>query len=201
MMNAGTGRERRQRVRDPELHRQKILEAAAAAFMEFGFHDTTIRYIAQRAGVTHGLVLRHFGTKEKLFITAVPGPRDLILVAQGPRESLPERIASAYVHRMEGDTSVDPFMALLRSAMTDNSNTSDRLLVAMQESTAVVYRDLLGDEAVATAVPFLAALLVGVTFNRYILRSGALAEMPVSEFTEHLETTVRAILVPGTGAR
>jgi AcrR family transcriptional regulator len=172
------------------------VDAAAAAFAECGFDKATVRDIARRAGVTHGLVLRHFGTKEKLFIAAVPGPRDLFQIVQGSRESLPERIAAAYVDRMEGNASTDPFMALLRSAVTD-STASDRLIVAMQESTADVYRDLLGEDALTSVVPFLAALLVGVTFNRYIVRSGALSTMSAAEFRKHLGAAVRAILLSG----
>lgn len=64
----------RKRVRAPEVHREAILEAARAAFAERGYTRATIREIAGRAGVTHGLVMRHFGSKEQLFLAAVPGP-------------------------------------------------------------------------------------------------------------------------------
>src|ERR1700678_4167148 len=44
-----------------------ILEAATDLFAERGPAATSIRDIAERAGVNHGLVFRHFGTKEQLF--------------------------------------------------------------------------------------------------------------------------------------
>ncbi|WP_297847363.1 TetR/AcrR family transcriptional regulator [Mycobacterium sp.] len=43
-----------------------ILEAATDLFAERGPAATSIRDIATRAGVNHGLVFRHFGTKEQL---------------------------------------------------------------------------------------------------------------------------------------
>jgi TetR/AcrR family transcriptional regulator len=47
--------------------RDKILAAALAVFAEMGFHGATIRIIAERAGVSQGLVPHHFGDKEKLW--------------------------------------------------------------------------------------------------------------------------------------
>jgi len=49
--------------------RDKILEAALATFAEFGFHGATMRDIAQRAGVSQGLLHHHFGGKEALWNT------------------------------------------------------------------------------------------------------------------------------------
>lgn len=43
-----------------------VLDSAADLFAERGPAATSIRDIAERAGVNHGLVFRHFGTKEKL---------------------------------------------------------------------------------------------------------------------------------------
>lgn len=50
--------------------RNSIMEAAIALFAEQGFHGTTMRDIAQRAGVSQGLLHHHFGNKERLWRTA-----------------------------------------------------------------------------------------------------------------------------------
>ncbi len=65
---------KRKRVRDPEAHRAAILGAARAAFAERGYARATIRDIAARAGVTHSLVMRHFTSKEGLFLSVSPSP-------------------------------------------------------------------------------------------------------------------------------
>jgi len=45
---------------------EAVLDAAADLFAERGLAATTIREVAARSGVNHGLVYRHFGTKETL---------------------------------------------------------------------------------------------------------------------------------------
>jgi len=51
--------------------REAILVAALAAFSESGFDGTSTRDIVTRAGVNHGLIRYHFGSKEKLWRQAV----------------------------------------------------------------------------------------------------------------------------------
>lgn len=146
------------------------------------------------------MVMRHFGSKEQLFLAAVPGTRDLAAVAAGPVSTLAERITAGYLQRMEAEAGSDPFVALLRSvAFSDDA--AARLLVAMQNSSAEVYRGLLGDEALEAVVPFIASLLIGVTFSRYIVRAGALAEMDVESLRAHLERSIRSLLAAATTNR
>ncbi|MFI1834431.1 TetR/AcrR family transcriptional regulator [Streptomyces olivaceoviridis] len=186
------------RTRNPELHRRAILEAASQAFAERGYHRATLRDIARRAGVTHGSVLRHFGSKESLFLAAVPGTRDIDALAEDTREPLAARIARGYVHRMEGADGNDTFVALLRSA-ADDTGSAAALYVAMQERTDEVYRRLLDEHDLRHRLPFVAALLVGVTFSRYVVRAGALAEMSAEELTADLTASLEALLHGSSG--
>jgi len=50
-----------------------ILRAALSAFSEKGFDAASTRSIASQAGVDHGLIRYHFGTKQKLWQAAVEG--------------------------------------------------------------------------------------------------------------------------------
>ena len=184
----------RRHRRDPDGHRQEILAAAGAAFAERGYQRATLRDIASRAGVTHGSVLRHFGSKEQLFLAAVPGPRDLADVAEGPLDTLAERITAAYLDRMEKAGNSDPFVALLRSAGGGDDSTATGLLLAMQQSSEEVYRRLLGPHSLISTVPFLASLLIGVTFTRYVARRGTLAEMSTEQCRHYLQAAVQALL-------
>ena len=47
--------------------RREILEAAAACFMEQGFHATSIDVVARRMGATKGRVYHHYQSKVDLF--------------------------------------------------------------------------------------------------------------------------------------
>lgn len=53
--------------RDPDLTRERILEAAQALFVAKGFAAVSMREIAARSGVTKSLIHHHFGTKEALW--------------------------------------------------------------------------------------------------------------------------------------
>ncbi|MER5433474.1 TetR family transcriptional regulator [Streptomyces sp. NPDC002588] len=190
----------RTRRRDPEGHRAAILEAARHTFAERGYARTTLREIARRAGVTHGLISRQFQSKERLFLAAVPGNSDLGRVAAGDPETLPDRIARAFVERMETDAVNDPLVALVRSAASDE-RAAAHLLVAMQEHSAGVYRSVLSPDAPAapdddldTRVALVGSHLIGVAFSRYIARTEPLASMPTGKLTEHLTRTLRHIL-------
>lgn len=61
-----TGRERRQR----------ILEAAAEAFAAGGYHATSLREIAARAGITKPVLYDHFASKQRLYVELIESARD-----------------------------------------------------------------------------------------------------------------------------
>jgi AcrR family transcriptional regulator len=182
------------RRRDPEASRAAILEGARAAFTERGYARATIRDIARRAGVTHGLVMLHFTSKERLFLAAVPGTRDLTDIVAGDRETLPERIAAGFVDRMESNPTDDPFVALLRSAAT-NETAAANLYSAMQAHSESAYREALTGDDMDIRIGMLAAQLIGVTFTRYIVKVGRLAEMSADELRVHLSRVLRQILL------
>lgn len=50
-----------------ERRREEILEAAKRLFAERGFHSTRMSDVAGAAGVSHGTIFWHFGSKEELF--------------------------------------------------------------------------------------------------------------------------------------
>ncbi len=65
-MNTGLGRGTAQGAET----RRKILDAAGAAFGAVGYTDVKLEDIAAHVGVTKGAVLRHYGSKEQLFVAA-----------------------------------------------------------------------------------------------------------------------------------
>jgi len=51
--------------------REGLVAAARAALVELGLHNTPTAVVAQRAGVSHGTVFRHFPTKTDLLVAVV----------------------------------------------------------------------------------------------------------------------------------
>lgn len=93
-----------------EARRSSILKAARRAFSETGdMNGTTIRAIAERGGISEGVIYRHFESKDQLFYEAVVEPlRDAIdqLVAatetvdsEGPLDPTRQREAMQGLYR------------------------------------------------------------------------------------------------------
>ncbi len=58
-----------------EARKRSILKAARRAFTETGdMNGTTIRTIAERGGISEGVIYRHFESKDQLFFEAVVEP-------------------------------------------------------------------------------------------------------------------------------
>ena len=66
-----------------------VIEAAGELFSRSGFDGVSVRDIAKRAGVNHGLIHRHFGSKESL------------------RRQTLQRMADAMLDDVRGDGSLD----------------------------------------------------------------------------------------------
>lgn len=72
---ATAGEAPRPRRMTAAARRSSILAAARKAFTETGdMNGTTIRHIAERGGISEGVIYRHFESKDQLFIEAVVEP-------------------------------------------------------------------------------------------------------------------------------
>lgn len=58
------------KIKDESVNR-KLLECAKAEFMEKGFADSSMRTIAERAGVTTGMLYSRFADKDEMFASLV----------------------------------------------------------------------------------------------------------------------------------
>ena len=54
------------RTLSKDARRAQLIEATISTMAEFGYSRTTLTAVARRAGLSHGLVLFHFDTKENL---------------------------------------------------------------------------------------------------------------------------------------
>lgn len=77
--------------------RAAIEEAARTLFAERGFERASVRAIAAEAGVDPALVIRHFGSKEALFLRTVDTSLGLGSVLEGPIETVGRRLVAYFV--------------------------------------------------------------------------------------------------------
>jgi AcrR family transcriptional regulator len=104
------------RAATAEATRERILEAAAAAFLDQWYDDVTIASLAKRAGVSGQTVLNHFGGKEQLAMEAY------------------ERVAEEIVAKRYAPEAGD-VPALLDALVDDYETTGDAVvrLLALEE--------------------------------------------------------------------
>src|SRR5688572_13581627 len=82
-----------------EARRSSILKAARRAFTETGdMNGTTIRHIAERGGISEGVIYRHFESKDQLFFEAVVEPL---------RHAVDDLVAASEVVDAEGPLSLE----------------------------------------------------------------------------------------------
>ena len=80
------------------VSRQRVIEAAIACILDQGFYRASSNAIAERAGVTWGVIQYHFGTREALMLAVLEeGTRrlnEVLLTAEIDGGTVTERIAS-----------------------------------------------------------------------------------------------------------
>lgn len=159
------------RPRDAAATRQALLDAARDLFASAGYDATTVRAIADRAGVNQALLFRYFGNKEGIFAEAVLG-QAMSLLADGPRDDLLERTLAAIL-ATDPDRGPEPLMAVLRAAGSTQvaEEVRSRLHAAYSEAFASVVDT---DDPVDARVraDLLLAWLLGISLVRGPLRTG-----------------------------
>ncbi len=130
------------KTRDTERSKAAILEAARRLFAEGDFSAVSIRDIAEAAGVSHGLVQHHFGTREQLVAAVIRSEIDEF--AATPR-ALPEDATADDLERLRDE---------LKAGM---SRFHDYALLVMRAELAGVEPEKLLDPEARTPAMALAA--------------------------------------------
>ncbi len=179
----------RPRSRDAEATRATILDAARERFAADGFDNATIRAIAERARVDPALVIRYFGSKDKLFAEAADFDLRLPDLSSVPRSHIGTTLAEHFVSRWEAD---DTFIVLLRAAATnDIAAKRVRAVLAGQVGPALAPFTA---GATPTRIALVSSQLLGFALGRYVLRIGPLADMSSTEIVDALGPTLQRYL-------
>jgi AcrR family transcriptional regulator len=150
----------------------RILAAARRLFGEHGFDRTTIRAIAIEADSDPGLVMRYFGSKEKLFAQAAAMPVD------GPIEGSPEEIAGQLTAALTEKLAGEPTAALAAlRAMFSHPEAAEEVRAAMSAQQRQVAAQLPGKDAVLRS-GVIGALTLGLVISRHLVRLEGLDAAP-----------------------
>ena len=112
------------------LTKQSIGRSARRLFARQGYAATSVRAIAAAAGADPALVIRHFGSKERLFLETVAIEGRFDHVTNGPLESLGRRLVESLLTEAP-EITFSTWRAMLRA--TDSDLVRSRLISAMEE--------------------------------------------------------------------
>ena len=140
-----------------------IWAAATQLFSEKGFAATSVRDIGALAGVDPSLVIRHFGSKEQLFLETMQLDHNPLL--EGPIETLGERFIDEMLSADDQVRGV--FIALMRAS--DSGEIGSQLRAAHENAfVAPIKQRLQGDDAELRA-RLAAALVGGLLYSLWVV--------------------------------
>lgn len=179
MVNSSRGR-----PKGPSDVRQRLIDAATEVFLEVGYAQASSRMIAERAGVSHTLVNYHFGSKQGLFgevMSLTLTPSKVLGEALGHRPGetpimVSRRFVGTVVTVWDDAHLSEPFVAMLRGAMADDSVRTNVAEFIEREVLDHVAARIGGPDALSRASG-VAMCIAGLVMGRYLLRVGPLVAL------------------------
>jgi len=178
--------------------RDAILDSARHTFGANGYNTSSIRRIAQDAGVDPALVHHYFGTKEQLFVAAMElplNPADMIgPLLQGDRDRLGERLLRTFLSVWDSEGMRAPMLAMIRSAVQE-----DQAAAMMREfiQGVIVARaiETLDVDHVQWRASLVSTQVLGLAIARYIIKVEPLASAEPDQVVAAIAPTVQRYLV------
>jgi AcrR family transcriptional regulator len=177
--------------RGAEATRTAILDAARECFAAEGYQGATIRAIAADAEIDPALVMRHFGSKERLFAAAASFDLHLPELTALPRKRLGAELVAHFLERWEGD---DTLKALLRAAVS-NKAAAARLRTILDKQLVAAMLPLFPSRSVAAErAGLVASQMLGLALTRYLLRLPPVVALDRAAIIEWLGPTIQRYL-------
>lgn len=182
--------QRRPGSHDPEGNRRAVVDAARRLFGAHGYKGVGVRAIAAEAGVTPGLVMAYFGTKDGLFREVVGSgtgvTEDVLAAAARDGGDVPAALAGAYLDRWDRLPAHDPWLALIRSAV-GHAPSAELLRTILEKQVGEPLARLLGDSPQADVrAALVRSVLFGVIMERYLFAHEPAASVPTGELAPAL---------------
>jgi AcrR family transcriptional regulator len=183
------------RPRRSDATRAAILDAARERFAADGYERATIRAIAADARIDPAMVMRYYGSKEKLFAAAAEFDLRLPDLSTLPKSKLGAALVGYFLDRWEDD---ETMLALLRAGVT-NETAAERMrdIFASQLAPAVARLGWRPAEA-RTRAGLVATQALGLALCRYALRLPPVVALSRAELAAWVVPTVQRYL---TGAK
>lgn len=181
-------------ARRGEDSRAAILSAARERFARDGYERATIRAIAADAGIDPAMVIRYFGSKERLFASAAEFETAIPDLTAVPRREVGATLVRHFL-RVWGED--ETFLALLRAAMT-NRAAADRMQEVFRTQVAPALAAVVPDDPERRSA-LVGSQLLGLALTRHALRLPPVVALSDDELVADVGPTVQRYLTGRPG--
>jgi AcrR family transcriptional regulator len=178
--------------------REAIENAARRNFGELGYERTTIRAIAEEAGVDPALVVHFFGSKQQLFLAVIDlpfAPEEVLpTILAGDRDGVGKRFARFIVGVLEDASARSVVTGMVRAAASEpEAARMLRELISRRVFAAITAS--LGAENAELRATLVGSQVVGLVVARYIVAVEPLASLDPDPLVEALAPNFQRYLV------
>jgi len=176
--------------------RGAILAAATVLFHSRGYAGTSVRDIAAEAHTDAALVIRHFGSKERLFLDTIENELLTQPLVEGPLETIGRDFVRFL---LEPDDRVRGiYLALVRAS--DGDGAGSRLRGMHEADFVAPLRARLDGPDADLRARLAAALAGGLLYSLWIVEDEVLLETDREEIVARYGAVLQALLTPGAAA-
>jgi AcrR family transcriptional regulator len=183
--------ERQMPARRSDRTRAAILAAARERFAADGYAKATIRAIAAQAGIDPSMVMRYYGSKEKLLTAAADFGLELPDVSRIPPTVWSDGLVRHLLDMCERN---DTMIALLRLAATQEAAAERARWIIAHQIEPLIATIEPDPALVSRRAGLLATQMMGLAFTRYVLKLPAVVTMTADELVAWLSPTVQHYL-------
>jgi len=172
--------------------KEAIRAAAAKLFPVNGYIGTSVRDIAGEAGVDPALVIRHFGSKEELFLETMKLDEELNPLFDGPLEELGETFVDYMMNttdRLRG-----MYLALVRASESDG--VVPRLREMHDTAFVLPLQSRLEGPDAELRARLAAALVGGLLYSMWVVQDAHLLQADRAEVVKRYGALVQQLLTP-----
>jgi len=173
--------------------RAAILAAASERFHERGYAATSVREIAGAAGVDPAIVIRYFGSKERLFLDSIESESLVQPLSELPIGSLGREFVRFLLTPEDRVRGV--FLALVRAS--DGPELGSRLRELHEADFVRPLRERLSGGDADLRARLAAALAGGLLYSLWLVGDEGLANADPDVIVERYGDALQQILTPG----
>ncbi|MCK1323536.1 TetR family transcriptional regulator [Bradyrhizobium sp. 156] len=172
--------------------RDRILAAARERFGSTGYDATTIRAVADDAGVHASIVMRYYGNKEDLFAATLSIDLALPNLAALPAEERGQALVRHFLSRWE-ESDHNDLPALLRSAVTHDKARGVLLDIFRTQVLPAITSLTTPERALETAA-LIGTQILGLALTRSVLKLEPVLALPPEVIIARVGAVVQSYL-------